>query len=110
MTAEELDGWYAFYQLEPWGCLVEDHRTELGLNLLFNINAKKGSKAPRFIERDPQRLEKPDPTPAELEENIRDFFMGRTIIKAPVEEQPAPPKKSRKTRKDKGVKRPAPTK
>ncbi|SEM40568.1 hypothetical protein SAMN05192583_0073 [Sphingomonas gellani] len=79
MTAEELTGWYAFYQLEPWGCLVEDHRTELGLNLLFNINAKKGSKAPRFIERDPQRHQTIDPTPEELDENIKDFFMGKTV-------------------------------
>lgn len=110
MTAEELDGWYAYYQLEPWGCLVEDHRASASLDLLFAVNSKKGQKPPRWFERDPQRLEKPDPTPAELDENIRDFFMGRTIVKQVADDETTPPKKQRKTRKDKGVKRPKPTK
>lgn len=94
---DELTGWMAFYQLEPWGCLVEDHRTELGLNLLYGINSKQGTKIPRFIDRDPQGSKSAEPTPEELEQNIMDFFAGRTIQ--------APEKKPRKVRSDKGTKR-----
>lgn len=113
ISNDELNGWMAFYQLEPWGCLVEDHRAELGLQLLFAVNAKANAKIPTFIERDPESLIKPDPTPEELENNIRDFFAGKTIkVEAQSEQRalPTPVKRPRKTRSDKARKRANPTK
>lgn len=101
MTAEELNGWIAYYQMEPWGCLVEDHRAATGLDLLFAVNSKQGTKIPRWFDRDPQSNVQAIPTPEELQENIRDFFIGKTIIKQ-ADEPPAPTppvKKSRKPRK-----------
>ena len=99
IDADELAGWLAFWELEPWGCPAADHRAELGLNLLYAINSTPGSTIPRFIDRDPQKNSKPDPTPEELEESIRDFFIGKTVKAEPA------PVKQRKPRKDKGVKR-----
>ena len=105
---EEMAGWIAFYHLEPWGCGVEDHRTELNLNLLYAINSKPNSKIPRFIDRDPEGRAKADPTPEELDDNIMDFFLGKTVKVEAADDVPAlpvPAEKTRKTRKDKGVKR-----
>jgi hypothetical protein len=80
ISPEELTGWQAFYELEPWGCLVEDHRTELGLNLLYGINSKPGQKIPRFIDRDPEANKPAEQTPEGLEDDIRGFFSGKTIM------------------------------
>lgn len=105
---EEMAGWIAFYQLEPWGCHAADHRAELGLNLLYAVNSKSNAKIPRFIDRDPIYRAKVDPTPEELDDSIMDFFLGKTIKVEAVDEVPAlpaPANKTRKTRKDKGVKR-----
>lgn len=76
---DELVGWQAFYHLEPWGCEPADHRTELQLNLLYAINSKPNATIPRFIDRDPQAHVKADPTPEELAEKVRDFFLGKTV-------------------------------
>ncbi|MES3097268.1 phage tail assembly protein T [Sphingomonas aerolata] len=100
ISHDELVGWQAFYHLEPWGCEPEDHRAELGLNLLYAINSKANATIPRFIDRDPQAHIKPDPTPEELDEKVRDFFLGKTV------KATQPEKKPRKARKDKGIKRP----
>jgi hypothetical protein len=105
---DELVGWQAFYHLEPWGCGPADHRAELGLNLLYAINSKANATIPRFIDRDPQAHVKPDPTPEELDEKVRDFFLGKTIKAEAVDEVaalPGPVNKTRKTRKDKGITR-----
>ncbi|MBB5715847.1 phage tail assembly protein T [Sphingomonas aerophila] len=102
MPRDEFVRWIAYYQLEPWGCEAEDHRTELGLQVLCSINGVASSKIPRFIDRDPEDNYKPDPTPEELDEKVRDFFIGRT---AKAEAETPPPKKPRKPRKDKGTKR-----
>lgn len=106
ISKDELVGWLAFYELEPWGCPVEDHRTELGLNLLYAINSKPNSTIPRFIDRDPQGRKSEEPTEEELEQNIIDFFAGKTIkVEAMPEPEPevAPgekkPRKRRKPRK-----------
>jgi hypothetical protein len=96
---DELFGWMAFYQIEPWGCPVEDQRAATGLDLLYAINSKPGTKHPQWFDRGERRVEV-GPTPEETEENIRDFFMGKTIKVAS-----APAKKPRKTRSDKGGKR-----
>ena len=108
VDADEMVGWMAFWQLEPWGCPAEDHRAELGLNLLYAINSKANAKIPLFIDRDPEGRVKADPTPEQLDDSIIDFFLGKTIRVEAVEEVPAlpsPPNKTRKTRKDKGIKR-----
>lgn len=107
ISNDELNAWMAFYQLEPWGCPPEDQRAELGLNLLYAINAPKNATIPRFIDRDPDSYVKPDPTPEELENNIRDFFAGKTVK---MEAPPESVKKPRKPRSDKGKKRGSPTK
>lgn len=96
---DELFGWMAFYQLEPWGCPVEDQRAATGLDLLYAINSKPGTKHPEWFDRGERRADV-EPSPEQTEENIRDFFMGKTIAALP-----APEKKPRKTRSDKGVKR-----
>lgn len=79
MPHDELVGWQAFYQLEPWGCHPADQRAEYQLQLLYSVHTKKDAAIPRFIERDAQAAIAPDPTSEELDEKIRDFFIGRTI-------------------------------
>ncbi|MBM6577114.1 hypothetical protein ILT43_12095 [Sphingomonas sp. BT552] len=105
ISPEELTGWQAFYELEPWGCLVEDHRTELGLNLLYGINSNPGQKIPRFIDRDPEANKPAEQTPEELEDDIRGFFSGKTIMAedavAVEEAVPEPTPKKSKARKSK---------
>lgn len=110
ISNDELNGWMAFYQLEPWGCPVEDQRTEFQLQLLYAINSKKNAKIPRFIDRDPDNHIKSVPTEEELENDIRDFFAGKTIIAPPKQAPIESAKKPRKVRSDKGKKRGRPTK
>jgi hypothetical protein len=76
---DEMAGWMAFWQLEPWGCPADDHRAELGLNLLYAVNSKSNAKIPLFIDRDPEGRVKFDPTPEQLDDSIMDFFLGKTI-------------------------------
>ncbi len=106
ISNDELNAWMAFYDLEPWGCPADDHRAELSLHLLYAINSKPNATIPRFIDRDPQSNIKPDPTPEELDNSIRDFFAGKTVKAEPA----LAPNKSRKTRSDKGKKRRPPAK
>jgi hypothetical protein len=101
---DELFGWMAFYHYEPWGCAVEDQRFATGLDLTFAINSKPGTKHPQWFDRGERRADV-EPTVEQTEENIRDFFMGKTIVAAP-----PPDEKPRKPRSDKGVKRGAKTK
>ena len=96
---DELFGWMAFYQYEPWGCAVEDQRAATGLDLLYAINSKPGTKHPEWFDRGERRADV-EPTQEQTEENIRDFFMGKTI-----KADPTPTKKARKPRADRGVRR-----
>lgn len=88
LSPDELLGWQAFYDLEPWGCGVEDHRFETLAYLMFATASKKGAAVPRFFDRDPQPTP-PPATPEELDNKIRDALSGFRIIK----------KKARKPRK-----------
>lgn len=88
MSRDEFLGWQAYYQLEPWGCHPADQRAEAQLQLLFAINAKKGTTIPRFIERDPRSSSAANPTPEELDEKVRDFFLGVRTVKAEPESKP----------------------
>ena len=54
MPLSELTTWYAFYQLEPWGCDVEDQRSAYMLSLFYQANAKPGSQVPVFYKRWPE--------------------------------------------------------
>lgn len=93
----ELFGWMAFYHYEPWGCPVEDQRAAAGLDLLFAINSKSGTKHPEWFDRGDGAARSQEPTPEQVEENIRDFFMGRTVKKVAMPEVQKKPRKSRKT-------------
>lgn len=95
----ELFGWMAFYHYEPWGCAVEDQRAATSLDLTFAINSKAGTKHPEWFDRGERRPD-PEPDPMAMEENIRDFFMGRTV-----KAEPTPTRKPGKPRFDNGVKR-----
>ncbi len=99
MPYDEFVGWQAFYLLEPWGCHVEDQRVAMALDMQYSIHSKPNSKPPMWFDRDPKSRMRPDPTPEELSEKVRDFFMGKTVKAA------SPEKKARKPRKDKGIKR-----
>lgn len=79
MPHDEFVGWQAFYSLEPWGCEAEDHRVAMALDLHFAINSKPNSEPPRWFDRDPQSRAKADQTPEQLDESIRDFFIGKTV-------------------------------
>ncbi|MEG3166538.1 hypothetical protein U1701_18410 [Sphingomonas sp. PB2P19] len=96
---DELVGWQAFYHLEPWGSVADDHRASALLDLTWAVHSKPNNDPPRWFDRDPQAHVKPDPTPEELADKVRDFFMGKTVKVAP------PEKKPRRARKDKGSKR-----
>lgn len=79
---EEMWGWQAFYQLEPWGCEADDHRAELMLQLTYGVHQSKRGRIPRFIDRDPQ----PTPPPAnddEMAARVREAFCGFEVIKRP---------------------------
>lgn len=84
MPFDEALGWRAYWELEPWGCLADDHRTEMLLRMNFAIHAKKGTKMPeRFIDRDfdPEPKRKARPTRAQLEDNVREAFAGIKITR-----------------------------
>lgn len=86
MPLDELNGWRAYWLLEPWGCHPADERTDALLRMLFAINSKKGTKIPdRFIDRDPEPVAKrtTKPTRRELEANIRQAFAGFKVTRVP---------------------------
>ncbi len=79
MPYDEFVGWQAFYLLEPWGCHVEDQRVAMALDMQYSIHSKPNAKPPVWFDRDPKSRVKADPTPEELSEKVRDYFIGRTI-------------------------------
>lgn len=116
MSVEEFHSWMAFYQLEPFGCLVEDQRSELQLQLLFAVNSKPGTDIPRFLDRDPRGTEEKEAERIAREEKELMVFFDRIEARQAMDKKKAAmasPKKPRKVRKDKGVRRgprPTPTK
>lgn len=78
MPMSELTTWYAFYQLEPWGCDVEDQRSSYALSLFYQANAKPGTPVPTFYDRWKIKEEaKPEPE-ANLHTKIKGFFAAYT--------------------------------
>ena len=74
MPLTEFTTWYAFYELEPWGCPVEDQRAETQLNVMVRLGAKPGTTVPTFFKRWPEK-EQAQPEPeAHLNTKIRGFF------------------------------------
>ena len=97
MPLDELNGWRAYWQLEPWGCAADDHRTEMLLRMNFAIHAKKGTKIPdKFIDRDPEVVVKREakPTRKQLEQNIRQALARFKVTRvAPVPAKESAPDK-----------------
>ena len=44
MTAEQFNEWIAFYQIEPFGVLVEDEEWADWKSLYMNMHMKKGKR------------------------------------------------------------------
>ena len=44
MTSREFAEWMAYWRIEPWGALQEDHRAGLICSTLCNIHRKQGQK------------------------------------------------------------------
>lgn len=51
MPSSEFIQWRAFYQLEPFGCPVEDQRVNAQLQLAFQANSERGIRVPNFFDR-----------------------------------------------------------
>lgn len=45
MTADQLDEWIAYYQLEPWGILAEDALAAHWKAIYVNAHRQKGKRA-----------------------------------------------------------------
>jgi hypothetical protein len=107
MSVEEFHGWMAYYQLEPFGCLVEDQRHEAHLQLHYAINSKPGAEIPRFLDRDPKRTEEKEAERlAREEKELMVFFANveaQQRLRAKKQEEPPKPKKTRKPRTSKGA-------
>ena len=50
MTSSELSDWMAFYRIEPFGCHAEDRRSAQIVNMLYDINKKKGASSLKLEE------------------------------------------------------------
>jgi hypothetical protein len=82
MDSAELTEWLAFYDLEPWGCGVEDARTALVACLLANQWKGKDDKPAAFEdflpdrggERAARQVRPEDMTPEEIEEHNARFL------------------------------------
>lgn len=107
MSPKEFFGWMAFYELEPFGCFVEDQRHEAHLQLHYAINSKPGADIPRFLDRDPLTTQEKEAARVAREEKELLAFFDKIEARQKVEEKRAAikPVKTRKVRKDKGVKR-----
>lgn len=96
MPRDEFVAWMAYYDIEPWGCDVEDQRTQVIASLIFQANSKPGTKTPRFFERDiqpkPKSVTKRVSSKV-LDDKFRNLFAGR-IVKAESAELPPPPESS----------------
>ena len=49
LSHDEYLGWMAYYQLEPWGCSVEDHRIGVVVAQMINMFVKGQTVRPTDI-------------------------------------------------------------
>ncbi|WP_157102654.1 phage tail assembly protein T [Sphingobium sp. TCM1] len=74
MPLSEFTTWFAFYELEPWGCPVEDQRAETQLNVMVRLGAQPGTKVPTFFDRWPKKEEVKAAPQVDLTLKIKGFF------------------------------------
>lgn len=75
MPMSEMTTWYAFYQLEPWGCPTDDERSAHMLTLFYSANSKPNSPIPTFYKRWPSKEKKEEAQPKnDLHLKIKGFF------------------------------------
>ncbi|ATP18567.1 hypothetical protein BV87_09305 [Sphingobium yanoikuyae] len=79
LSDDELTEWMAFYDVEPFGCAVEDDRARHIVSILFN--AYDGKNEPDWFDRDPdwtaELRRRAAPTADELEDKIDAFFSAK---------------------------------
>lgn len=79
MPMQEMIIWAAFYQLEPWGCPVEDQRSAHMLNLFYQANSKPGTPVPTFYNRWPEETQDEEPqSENNLHIKVKGFFSAYT--------------------------------
>lgn len=79
MDMSEMVTWYAYYQLEPWGCPVEDERSSNMMTLFYMANSKQGTPVPTFYERWPkEKKSEPTEPDSNLHIKIKGFFSAYT--------------------------------
>lgn len=74
MPMSEMTTWYAFYQLEPWGCAVDDERSANMLSLFYSANSKPGAPIPTFYKRWPEEKKVETEPDSNLHIKIKGFF------------------------------------
>lgn len=87
IDSRELTEWMAFFELEPWGCDVEDERFGVVAATVANVN-RDAKKQPRPYTRDDflpprdtlQQEEDPETSAAKWREFV-DFFKERAAKK-----------------------------
>jgi hypothetical protein len=75
----ELAEWAAMYDLEPWGCDVDDLRAGMGPALTINMNRASGDAAIRPLELFPwqaRREAQDEVTPEQLAATIKERLLG----------------------------------
>ncbi|MDG2532073.1 hypothetical protein P6144_00285 [Sphingomonas sp. HITSZ_GF] len=83
LSPEEFTEWRAYYELEPWGTLVEDHRWQTSYELVW-LNKGSGfmGDPPKLLDRDPEETERLMAEAAAaitLEDKLEAFFGPRAI-------------------------------
>ncbi|MEV5030989.1 hypothetical protein MRBLMC3_000143 [Sphingobium sp. LMC3-1-1.1] len=78
MPVSEFATWCAFYQLEPWGCHVEDQRSAYMLSLFYQANSKPGTPLPTFYQRWPEEEKVEKQPEGNLHTKIKGFFAAYT--------------------------------
>lgn len=75
IDSRELSEWYAFFELEPWGCEMEDWRTGLVASTIANVNRDPKKQRKPFEPTDFMPLHgKPDPLPVQSAEEQRQIL------------------------------------
>jgi len=74
LSHSELMMWRAYYDLEPWGCPVEDQRVAAQLELFFQANKAPGAKVPVFFDRLAPYREAEQPKAESLDNKVKSFF------------------------------------
>ena len=77
MSSADFAGWVAFYELEPWGAVIEDHRAGVLASTVANYAGRHlpDGKSLAPAEFFPRRNVKP-PKPMSLAEKARGIFRG----------------------------------